>query len=238
MSQSLTYILFSTLDAAVVNALILKIYKQPLLRYKYKILVLSVALVICSFLMRTVINLPALDLPLQYIIFVMFYYSVLEYRLHYAAFIIGSGLSAYISIQMIVYYCLATIGIADKSVIFVYTGFPVNAIQLCSIVVGAAIALFLWMTGRGFSFIIVPPHDTFRIKYSEYSHRIVVISGIISAVTIFLTLLIILSQNYILLMILSLASFGIAYYYSDRGDYESVRSDIEKHCNKIEEEQP
>ncbi|MFW5436233.1 hypothetical protein [Paenibacillus apiarius] len=237
MSSSLTYILFSTLDVAIVNMLILKIYRQPLMRYKFKLVVLSIVLAICSFLMRTQINLPAWDLPVQYIIFVLFYYSVLEYRLHYAAFIVGSGLSAYISIQMIVYYCLAALGVADKSVIFANTGLPVNAIQLCSIIIGAVIAIFLRATGRGFSFIIVPPHDTFRIKYSEYSNRIIVISGIISAVTIFLTLIIIMSQNYILLMILSITTFAIAYYFSDRGDYESVRGAIESHRKKLEEKQ-
>ncbi|MBG9736215.1 hypothetical protein [Paenibacillus alvei] len=237
MSQSFTYLLFSTLDAAVVNALILKIYKQPLLRYKYKLLILSVALALCSFLLRTQINLPTWDLPLQYIILVFFYYSVLEYRLHYAAFIIGSGLSAYISIQMIVYYSLAALGVADQSVIFANTGYPVNSIQLCSFIICAAIAVLLRATGMGFSFIIVPPHDTFRIKYSEYSNRIVIISGVVSAITIFLTLVIIMSQNYILLMMLSLASFGIAYFLSDQGDDESVRESFEEYCKNLEEKQ-
>lgn len=234
MASFANFVFFSTLDVIVVNMLLLKLYRLPFARFKLHIAGFSFVLALVSFMMRTQLNLTVFDLPFQYILFVLFYRFVLKYRFHYAAFIVGSGLSAYISIQMIVYFTLEIVGFADRSVIFEASGFEVNTIQVISMLIGALIAVFLKSTGRGFSFILIPPHDSYKVKYMEYKHLILLISSLISGVTISLTILIMVSQNYILMIILSLSTFVIAYYFSDRGDYESVRSSIEAYRKKTE----
>lgn len=120
----------------------------------------------------------------KYIMLALFYCHIIKYRLHYVAFIVRSGRSAYLTIQVLIYYVMDSIGMADKALIFANMGFLINTIQLCSAVVAMSIAIVLKITGRGFSFIITPAHDTYKIKYTEYSNLIVLVSGLISTVII------------------------------------------------------
>lgn len=231
----ITYMLFSSLDVVAVNMLILKLYRQPLRRYKVELLSLSIVLAVFSYIVRVRMNVPAWDPLLHYIIYMLFYWRVLKYRLHYAAFMIGSGLSAYLTIQIGIYYVMRFIGVVDESVIFAHTGLAVTLIQLCSDSIGVSLALLLKFTGRGFSFISVPPQDTYAIQYTEDGNLLVVASGFISAITVSLTLLIgLLSQNYFLMLLLSVVTFAIASYFSYRSDYESLKDVIQKYRKKME----
>lgn len=202
MDSFFTYMLFSILDVIVISALTLKLYRLPLRGYKFELIVLSVVLAVFSYIMRVYLDLTAWDLPLQYVISVLFYCRILRYRRHYAAFIVGSGMSAYLMIQVLIYFALEPLGVVDESVIFAHTGLAVNPIQLGS-------------------------HT-----YSERSNLMIVISGLISAVILCLSLLILLSQNYLLTLLLSTVTFAIAYYFSYRADYESFKGVIEKKSQK------
>ncbi len=232
----MTYILFSILDSFAVHALTLKLYQLPIKKYLYQLLACTVVIALISFTMRVKLDLQVWDLPVQYVVYLFFYRYVLKYRYHISAFIVGSGLSAYISIQMIVYYLISLSGIVTKSVIFENNSLEVYFIQLSSIGITLTIAAVLKKTGRGFSFISKPPHDFVqRINYLEYHHLVTIISAVLSAVTILLTLWLLISNQYFGIIALSLATFGIAYYFSDQGDYERVRHLIEPFGEEAEE---
>lgn len=232
----MTYILFSILDSFAVHALILKLYQLPMKKYLYQLLACTVVIALISFTMRVKLDLQVWDLPVQYVVYLFFYRYVLKYRLHISAFIVGSGLSAYISIQMIVYYLISLTGTVTKSVIFENNSLGVYFIQLSSIGITLTIATILRRTGRGFSFISKPPHDFVqRINYLEYHHLVTIISAALSAATILLTLWLLILNQYFGIIALSLATFGIAYYFSDQGDYERVRHLIEPFGEETEE---
>lgn len=228
MFSSILYIAFSVLDSFAVHSLVHKLYKLPMRRYKYHIFGCTVMIALISFLMRVKFEMQIWDLPVQYIIYLLFYRFVLKYRLHISAFIIGSGLSAYISLQMIIYYLISLSGVVTKSVILDTNGIGVYLIQLSSIGIALIIAGMLRRTEKGFSFVDEPPHDFIRrINYYEYRSILTIISACLSAVAIMLTLWLLIVSNYYGILALSLATFGIAYYFSDREDYERVRQLIE-----------
>ncbi|TVX93070.1 hypothetical protein [Paenibacillus agilis] len=233
MDPTLSYIGLSVLDALAVNLLILKLYRLPVRKYIFQILIFCGIIAIVSFTMRIAVGQPEWDLPIQFVLFLLFYRYTLKYRMHLSAFILGSGWSAYISLQMIIYHLTSWAGLSNNTVIFDTAGLSVYIIQISSITVALLISLFLWVTGRGFSFILVPPHDFFfKENYAEYGNRVAIISAAISTVTIFVTLALLFAQLYIGIMVLSLVTFVTAYYFSDRSEAENARKAIAQYRNK------
>ncbi|MFK4302326.1 MULTISPECIES: hypothetical protein [unclassified Paenibacillus] len=233
MLSAFLYILLGVFDALAVVTLVLKLYMLPVWEYRRKILFYTIGIALFSFLMRVVIGVPKLDLPFQYLFMVIFFRFGLGIKTHLAAFSAGSGLTAYINLQLFVYLFANFFGVAQPGVINYTSGFSVYFIQVSSIIIAYLISFVMGKYNLGFSFIIQPPHDFLRGEnYFSSLNKMLIIGALISAVTISITLYMLYNSNTIGLLSISLFTFGLSYFFSDRGDYEDARSAIEAHRNR------
>ncbi len=228
MLSALLYILLGIFDALAMLVLILKLYRMPLLKYKYRILLFVVCISIISYVIRVVLQTPKLDLPLQYVFFFLFLRFGIRLKLHSGAFISGTGISAYITIQLILFYLLNLVFNIDHNVLNENTGGSVYVIQIISILSAYLIAGLLKIYKGGFSFISYPPHD-FKLQenYGTKTNKMLLSGSILSFITIILMVVMLYDRNPLMCIFLSLLTFGISYFLSDRGDYEDVREAIE-----------
>ncbi|WP_256020494.1 hypothetical protein [Paenibacillus kribbensis] len=234
--SALLYILLGVFDAIASVTLVLKLYMLPLWEYRKRILIYAIVIALFSYLMRVVVGMPKLDLPLQYIFMIIFFRFGLGIKTHLAAFSAGAGLTAYINLQLIVFLFANFFGIAQPEVIHDTDGLSIYFIQLISIVVVFLISFLMSKYNFGFSFIVQPPHDFLRGKnYSSSLNKMLIFGAIISAITISLTLYMLYNSIAIGLLSISLLTFGISYFFSEKGDYEDARSAIQVHRGRNKE---
>lgn len=227
--DSIIYVLLGTLEAFVMMSLILKIYRMPVWGYHQLIFGCSVLISLSSFFIRMEIEMPVLDTPIQFLIFVFFLRYAMGMKTHLAAFITGAGLSAYYSLQLSIYYLFILSGF-QQNLIHQNTGLDVYIIQLTSITFAIIACIILKFRGLGFSFIIEPPHDFFREEdYGSSANKMVLISGVLSFATVSLALFILYYANPLWLVLMTLITFAVSYYFSKKREGDDVREAIESY---------
>ncbi len=228
----ITFFVLGMLDAMAELSLILKLYRLPMRQHWFKILLFVIGVSLFSMCMRLYFNLTLLDLPIQYLIFILFLRIGMKIKLHLSAFIAGTGIIAYILLQIGIFAVGRMVVDAGPGLLMENSGTFVHAIQLISDLLVLAIALFMYKTYRGFSFIIWPPHDFFKKEdYFSYQNAPVVIGSILSLVTVSLTFILLYTSNVTGFIIMTLITFGVSYYCSRRKDYDDVRAAIEEYRN-------
>jgi len=215
------YIALGTFDAFAVFVLILKLYRLPLREYMRELVIMSVFIAIVSFFMRLVLHIPAMDLPLQLILFTLFIRFVMRVKLFYSAIITGAGFGAYLIIQVCIYAVLSTMGFMDKQLVIESTGIEVNIVQAISITLAYVIGFALQKFNFGFSFIIRPPHD-FSVKedYSTSRNKALLFWSLATLVVLSVSLTALLYMKIEYVTPLLLISFGALYFQSRRRDIE------------------
>lgn len=215
------YIIFSIFDAIAMLALMFKLYRLPIGFYAKKISIMAVAIALVSYILRMKLQLPFIDLPIQYILFVLFFRYIIQMKIHYSAFVTATGLIGSISIQLIIYYFYDMSGVINSEVLSQISGLSVYIVQISTDLFIYALCYCLWKFNFGFAFILLPPHD-FMTKedYSKKLNRELVISTIISALTISATVWFLHSGNAFILIIFALISFAVSYHFSKKGDME------------------
>lgn len=233
MRSDVIYIVLGVVDSLAAVSLILKLYMLPMWEYRYRIALLTIFIALFSFLMRVVLNIPQLDLPLQYVFYILFFRYALQIKTHLSTFIVGSGLVDYINIQMLVYFLMNYLGVSPNDVIHTNTGFSIYAIQVTSIITTYIISFVLFRFRYGFTFIMLPPHDFLISENYKSKGNIYILTGsIISLVTVSLTLLMLYNSNATGLFVLSAITIILSYIFSKRTDHENGRSAIEAYRKK------
>ncbi|MCY9511956.1 hypothetical protein M5W68_10480 [Paenibacillus larvae] len=231
--SSLVYLVIGIFDALAMLVLILKLYRIPILRYSFKIFVFASFISIFSYFMRVVFGVAQFDLPLQYVLFVLFLRYSIQIKIHYSAFIAGIGITAYTSLQLVIYYIYTHIGIIDISVLYQNSGMAVLMIQLTSILTAYLISYILKLFNLGFSIVIMPPHEfSIREDYLSEENRQLLISVIVSIFTISLTVFLLYRAKALTLIIVAVASFCISYYFSHRRERLDDRKYIQEYIKK------
>lgn len=205
------------LDALAVLVLIMKLFKLPVWKYRHSIAGFVLFIACLSFMMRIVLGVPLADLPLQYLLFVLFFRYAVKIKVHLAAFIFGAGITVYVAMQTTLYFMYEYTGMMTAEVVQQSTGPLVNLLQISSIVVAYCIAYILFRCNVGFAFMPKPPHD-FHTKENYFSDRnYVVVAGIaISVLTICLTLVLITLANPLGLLLVAVMNLAMLYYFSKR----------------------
>ncbi len=233
MSHALIYIILGIFDAAAMMLLILKLFMLPVFDYRYKIVAFSTFIALFSYVTRVVLEVPALDLPLQYIFFIVFLRIGLKIKIHLASFISGSGICAYAALQMCLYYLLEWIDLVHVGILKENVGLLLFFFQITSILVAYLIAFLLFRCSLGFSFIIKPPHDFFsREDYFSKRNIVLLIANIISIITILVTTIFLYSGKPLGLLIVAAVSFIVSIYFSGWSDKDDIRKAIEAYRNK------
>ncbi|MFD2752354.1 hypothetical protein ACFSUM_18375 [Virgibacillus siamensis] len=230
MTESLIYITLSIFDCLAYIFLILTLYMLPVWNYRYRILSFALFIAVFSYTMRIVLELPKFDLALQYIFLVVFLRFCMKIKTHIAAFIGGAGLTCYITLQMFFYYSFNLMGAVPQNAIEYNTGYSVYAIQVSSIAMAYIIATLLFITRKGFTFIIAPPHDfLIREDYSTTTNKLMILGSIFSIVTVALTLTLLYTSNFIWLVSMCVVTMLCSLYFSLRSDQADVRKNLESY---------
>ncbi|MMZ53646.1 hypothetical protein D1872_154430 [compost metagenome] len=234
MSTNLFYIIFGVFDALAILLLPLALYMLPIKDYKYKIILFAVVISLVSFLMRIVLNVPKLDLPLQYALFSIFFRVGLKIKLHWSAFILGVAISAYATMQMAIFYVYKFFDIMQIGVLKENASLQVFLLQGTSILITYLIAALFKLYGTGFSFISAPPHDfIWREDYNTKENKMVLTSTLFSAVTISSGVILLYYLNPLAILLVSIFTFGLSYIFSRRSDEEDARKAIEAYRERI-----
>ncbi|WP_238796289.1 hypothetical protein [Paenibacillus sp. EKM206P] len=222
------YLIMGVFDALAILVFPLALYMLPIKDYKYKIILFAVVISLVSFLMRIVLNIPKFDLPLQYGLFVIFYRLSLKIKLHWSAFILGSAISAYATLQMLIFYVYSFLNIMQITVLKENASLQVFLLQGTSILTTYLIAAIFKLYKTGFSFISAPPHDfIWREDYNTTENKMVLTSTLFSTITISLGVILLYYLNPLAILLVSIFTFGLSYYFSKRSDYEDARKAIE-----------
>ncbi|WP_366295418.1 hypothetical protein [Paenibacillus sp. AN1007] len=231
--NSIIYVSIGIFDALAMLLIILKLYMLPVREFAGKIVMFIIFIASFSFMMRITLELPKLDLPLQYIFFILFLRFGLELKLHISSFIAGAGISAYAAIQMGIFHVFEWLDVMHASIIQQNEGSLVYLLQLTSILITYVICFIFSLFDFGFSFIVRPPHD-FIIKenYLSKTNLSYLIGTMFSAITICLILILLYRSEPTGLLILALVTFGISYFFSLRRERGDIRKTVEAYRSK------
>ncbi|MGE6576241.1 hypothetical protein ACQKFM_15095 [Paenibacillus xylanexedens] len=220
-------------EALAVLLIILKLYMLPVREFAGKIFFFIVFMASFSYMMRITLDFPKLDLPFQYIFFILFLRFGMELKSHISSFIAGAGISAYAAIQMGIFHMFEWMDVMHSGIVQQNEGSLVYLLQLSSILVTYLICFIFSLFDFGFSFIIRPPHD-FIIKenYLSKTNLSYLIGTMISAITICMTLVLLYRSEPTGLLILAIATFGVSYFFSVRRERGDIRKAVEAYRNK------
>lgn len=233
MVGTILFLGLGVLDAIAEVGLILKLYRLPLWKYRYGIFLFAAGISIFSFIMRMILDIPLFDLPLQYLLFILFFRFAMNIKIHLASFIVGVGIPLYTLIQLGVYYIGTYKGHWGSSILTLNNGLYVQIIQLTSDFLVISMAIVFKRFNLGFSFIKKPPHDFFmREDYLSNKNLIIIASSCISAISIITTLFFLYQQNVLQLTILSVIVLLISYYFSRRNDHDDSRAALDAYSKK------
>ncbi|MGF9643994.1 hypothetical protein AAIH69_13385 [Paenibacillus sp. MABNS29] len=234
MLNNVIYILLGILDAIAVMVFSLKIYMLPVASYKKRIIGFGIFIAVISFFMRVVFDIPKWDLPLQYVLFILFFRYGMAIKTHLAAFILGAGISAYAILQVGVYYLYNLLGILQTGVLQQNTTYQVFVLQITYILISFAISVVFRTYYIGFSFIVTPPHDfLWKENYFSAENRKVSISALLSSVTICIAGVLLYQLSPFILLLMSIFTFGISYILSRKEDREDARKAIEAYRERF-----
>ncbi|PZT54109.1 hypothetical protein [Paenibacillus silvae] len=215
----IAYILIGAFDVFAVLALMLRLYRFPVMDRLLGKIVFSFIAAGISYIIRIVIGAPIMDTAVLMLLVILFMRYVMEIKLFYAALISSAGMSAYVTIQLILTLGYIAIGGNAQAVILETQGYKVQLLQITSICIAYVTSACLTLFRRGFSFIPLPPHDfNIAVNYDQHKGLLVTTIGAL----IFLTFAMVLLLNYMIVLLIpaALLSFGISYYFSNRRDLQ------------------
>lgn len=214
------YIILSIFDASAMLALMCKLYRLPIIMYAKRMSILVLIIALISYLLRMRLGLPYFDLPIQFVVFILFFRYIIKMRLHYSAFVVAVGFMTFTAIQLLIYYFYTATGTANSAVLAEISGLAVYMVQISTEVIVFMLCFILWRFGYGWSFIILPPHNfAKREKYTGFNMELI-ISTAISVAVIGATVVFLHDGNSFPLIIFVFVSFGVSYYLSKKGEME------------------
>ncbi|OPG99001.1 hypothetical protein B2I21_07555 [Chryseobacterium mucoviscidosis] len=227
MRDSLIYIFLGFFDALAYILLSLKLYMLPIRENVVKVGLFALFISVFSFFMRMVFNHSEYDLAMQYVFFVVFLRRAIQIKTHASAFVGGAGITTYISFQLVLFLAYSVMGLVPADVISHNAGAAVYLIQIPAILIGLLVFAVLTLLKRGFTFIVAPPHD-FLIKedYTSSENRMMVIGGLVSVVTMILTVGLLYAANPYWLALTAVIALSASMYLSIRSDREDAIKNI------------
>ncbi|MEK3776596.1 hypothetical protein MHB85_19035 [Paenibacillus sp. FSL K6-4396] len=231
--NTVIYISLGFFDALAMLLIILKLYMLPVREYAGKIFVFVIFIASFSYMMRITLGMPKLDLPFQYIFFILFLRLGMELKPHISSFIAGAGISAYAAIQMGIFHIFEWLDVMHIGVVQQNEGSLVYLLQSSSILIAYLICFVFSIFDFGFSFIIRPPHDFIKKEnYLSKTNIPFLIGTTISAITICMTLVLLYRSDPTGLLFLAISTFGVSYFFSVRRERGDIRTAVEAYRNK------
>lgn len=222
------HLLFGMLDVFALIALTLKTYRYPLLQQLYKILLFCIFISIFSYVMRIFLQIPKMDLPVQYLFIVLFFALLLRIRILHAAFIVGAGLGAFLFIQALIYHIFFGVGLVDPTILTANMDSRMFLLQASSQLVVGLMAYYMYLFKYGFIFIDVKTSLDDQDPIDTPMFLVILISCITASVTVVMLY----NANPLGVAVLTAINYGTSYYLSKRRDYDDIKASVEAYRNR------
>jgi hypothetical protein len=206
------------LEIFALFSLMLKSFRFPYVEYLREIGIIAAVVTLVSYLIRVYFEIfQVVDIVTHLILYIMFFRYIFKIR-YWRALIISFTYLGYIVIVLAVYVFYTSTNILTPAVLQQPNGIAAYLIQLTSAAVTFLISYLIYRSNTGFGFISVPPHD-FLIKNKLGRQDLILIcSGLIVVVIVFLALFFIFhTKTYmsILLIIISYITLVFVAYRRD-----------------------
>ncbi|UED70722.1 hypothetical protein [Brevibacillus sp. HD3.3A] len=193
--NTILYFLLGFADIMVVLAFIFKLFRFPFWDYKKELAIIASTLAVTSYVFRMVFDLPEVDMPLQYILLILFFRYLIKFRVFEASLLIAIGILGFDLSQLIVAPALISLEVATLGDVFQSAGMGTFLIQAVNDAIMILVSWLLYKLNLGFSFIMQPPHEiSWKTKYT--GSNLVALVGVIAASTAILAVLYILLNYY------------------------------------------
>lgn len=217
------YLLFGVLDVIAMIAPTFKIYRFPFWEYFKHILMIAICLSFASFVTRYLMEVPQLDMPIQFLLYVIFYRYLIKIKLYYAVPLAAIGYLFYAVIQFTIIPISLYFGIVNPTDLTQTTGIGTYLIQLFSDAASYVISFLIYLFGLGFSHVIRPPHDV-QIDVVDNYYKLHVTANIVGTLVICTTMywLFNFHNSFIIVLPTSSAALAILIFLSYRKDFGRV----------------
>ncbi|MEF3312589.1 hypothetical protein PV433_27235 [Paenibacillus sp. GYB004] len=219
--ETVIYFLLSVLDSIAIISLMFRVYRFPFWEYFKEILLMAVIASVVSYVVRVVLGVPALDMAVQYTLYVLLLRFIIKVRFFPALLVGAVGYLSYTAIQFIVYPLLIVTGVVTLDDGQAIQGAGTYIIQITSDMVSFIVCWFMYHFNLGYACFVRPPHD-FDLKDKMTGTNLYMAWAVVPAViVIFSTLYWILNHNAHILIVLPTvaASLYILIYLSRRKDF-------------------
>lgn len=168
--QLVISIILSTLETCTVFFLMMTMH-----RYKHKpdyimIGLLGVMLSVLSYIMRVKLQLPRLDIPVQWSLMLLYVHYMLGVRWFYSTLVVLSGAILYALLQSVIVLGASQLGMLSFSDSQSGTSDGAHLIQIVSVVICAALIRLMKRFKLGFSF--VPYYPWADVKLNGVNKRL------------------------------------------------------------------
>lgn len=217
MVDAVIYFILGIMDVIAVFVLMFKIFRLPIREYWVEISILSAVISIISYLLRVVMEIPAIDPILQLTLFVLFMRSIIKIRLFPSVLLSFSGIIAYAAIQFLVFYILIFLGLlhendAQENSLYL--------LQICAQSTSYLIGYLIYRFNFGFTFVNRPPH-AFFIKEKMTRSNVYLMLWLMVGIMLFVGTMVSIYSNLgkmIVVIPITCLSFIILLYLANRRD--------------------
>ncbi|MGG1444978.1 hypothetical protein ABE354_23595 [Brevibacillus laterosporus] len=180
------YLILGFIDVMAILTVTFRLFRFPIRMFLKDIITIGVALSCTSFVMRLLLNVPELDLGIQFILYILFFRYLIKIKIFDSLLFASIGCLFVIVVQIIFYHFFLFISIVIPADMQSTSNLGTYLIQITSQITCFLLAWCFYRFNLGFSFVMCPPQDV-HLKVKVKGINILILFGIgVSIATLFL----------------------------------------------------
>ncbi|PPB10863.1 hypothetical protein [Brevibacillus laterosporus] len=199
-----------------------KMFRFPVLSYIRDFLLIASVLSLISYFNRFILDIPQYDAIIQYIMLVVFFRRMFEFRVYEATLVTAAGCAIFTCIKVVTLALFLKTNVLSLDDLVHLTGLKMMLIQLLVDVLVLVVTWLVKKLNMGYSFMSQPPHNlNYKLKKSMISYLLIVAVGLV--VFVMSTYLYVLSQaNLFMVFAYGVIPLVILLWLLTKKDYESI----------------
>jgi hypothetical protein len=219
--ENVIYLSLGILDSFAILALALRIYRFPFWEYFKEICLIAALASGTSFFVRVILSMPALDMAVQYMLYVLLLRYIIHIRFFPALLIAAVGYLSFTGVQFIVYPTLILTNVVTFNDAKELEGVGTYLIQISSEAASYLVCWLLYKLNLGYACFPRPPHEIQLKDKMTGTNLHLMLSTLLAVTVIFSTLYWILNYHAHIFIVLPTvaAALCLLLYLSQRKDY-------------------
>lgn len=198
-------LLIGIVNQMAIMIIAFKMFRFPALSYIRDFLLIASVLSLISYFNRFILDIPQYDAIIQYIMLVVFFRRMFEFRVYEATLVTAAGCAVFTCIKVVTLSLFLKTNVVAFDDLIHLTGLKMVLIQLLIDILVLAVTWLVRKLNTGYSFMSQPPHNlNYKLKKSMLSYLLIVASGLV--VFVMSTYSYVLSQNNLFMVF----AYGVA----------------------------